>query len=48
MRSAFYLLLLCFWIYLAYDAYQAGDMARAGIFLLIGVALTIYRFSRRR
>lgn len=48
MRPALYVLLLGFWIYLAYGAYRAGDLTRAGIYLLIGVALTAYRFSRRR
>jgi hypothetical protein len=37
------LILLGFWLALAYRRFQAGDMLLAGIFLLVGVALTVYR-----
>jgi hypothetical protein len=37
------LILLGFWLVLAYRRFQAGDMLLAGIFLLVGVALTVYR-----
>lgn len=47
MRTALYLLLLCFWVYLAYGAYRAGNLTMAAIYLLIGIALTAYRMSRR-
>lgn len=48
MRPILYILLLCFWIYLAYGAFRAGNLMMTGIYLLIGVALTAYRFSRTR
>ena len=41
-------LLACFWIYLAYTAFSQGNAARAGIYLLIGVALTAWRLIRLR
>jgi hypothetical protein len=37
------LILLGFWLALAYRRFQAGDMLLAGIFLAVGVALTVYR-----
>jgi hypothetical protein len=34
-----------FWIFLAYRAFTRGDMAMAGMYLLIGIALTVYRYT---
>ena len=45
---AFIVLLACVWLYLAYDAFTRGDMTRAGIYILIGVALTAWRVTRNR
>jgi len=36
--------LFLFWIVLAYRQFQRGDMLLAGIFLLVGVVLTVYRY----
>jgi hypothetical protein len=38
--------LAIFWGVMAYRQYERGDMAMAGVFLLAGVALTIYRLRR--
>ncbi len=46
MRLVIIVLLLCVWLYLAYQEYQAGNMMLAGLFLLIGIALTAWRVRR--
>lgn len=46
MRLVIVVLLLCVWLYLAYSEYQAGNMMLAGLFLLIGIALTVWRLRR--
>ena len=46
MRMVIVVLLLVFWLFFAYRAFARGDMAMAGLFLLIGLALTIYRLRR--
>jgi hypothetical protein len=43
MRVVVSLTLLLFWLFLAYRRYEHGDMPLAGLFVLIGVVLTIYR-----
>ena len=43
MPIAVTLILLLFWLALAYRQYQRGDVVLAGIFLLVGVVLTVYR-----
>ena len=43
MPLAVTLALLVFWVVIAYRQYQRGDMVLAGIFLFVGIALTIYR-----
>jgi hypothetical protein len=42
-RTVFVGLLFCFWVFLAYNAFQRGDGTRAAIYLGVGVALTAYR-----
>lgn len=37
------LVLLVFWLAMAYRAFQRADMLLAGVFLAVGVALTVYR-----
>ena len=37
------LVLLLFWLAIAYRSFQRGDLLMAGIFLLVGVVLTVYR-----
>jgi hypothetical protein len=46
VRLAVIGLLFCFWGFLAFRAVQRGDMALAGIYALVGIALTGYRLSR--
>ena len=46
MPIAVTLLLLLFWLVLAYRQYQRGDMVLAGIFLAVGVVLTVYRIRQ--
>jgi hypothetical protein len=41
-------LLFCFWLFLAYRAFQRGAMGLAAVYVLVGVVLAIYRLSRRR
>ncbi|HKN48573.1 MAG TPA: hypothetical protein VJ144_11450 [Candidatus Polarisedimenticolia bacterium] len=47
MRLAIVLLLLVFWLFLAVRALGRGDTAMAGLFVVIGVALTAYRLRSR-
>jgi hypothetical protein len=37
------LVLLFVWLALAYRSYERGDMLFAGVFLLVGIVLTVYR-----
>ena len=46
MPIAVSLALLLFWLVVAYRQYQRGDMLLAAIFLLVGIALAIYRIRR--
>jgi hypothetical protein len=41
--AAVSLVLLLAWWGLAYRSYQRGDLLLAGIFLLVGAVLTVYR-----
>lgn len=43
MPIALTLVLLVFWLALAYRSFQRGDMLLAGVFLLVGVMLSVYR-----
>ncbi len=43
MGVALSLILLVFWLVLAFRSFQRGDLTMAGLFLAIGIALTIYR-----
>ncbi len=36
--------LLLFWLVLAYRQFQRGDLLLAGVFLLVGIVLTVYRY----
>lgn len=44
MPVAVTFVLFLFWIFLAYREFQRGDLALAGVFLVVGVVLTIYRY----
>jgi hypothetical protein len=46
MPIAVTLALLLFWLVLAYRQFQRGDTVVAGIFLVVGVVLTIYRIRQ--
>jgi hypothetical protein len=48
MRIAFVVALFIFWVFLAYRAYERGDMVMAGVFILVGIVLTGYRLSKLR
>ena len=41
------LILLVFWGYLSYHAFQRGATGLAVIYAVIGVSLTLYRLRRR-
>jgi hypothetical protein len=43
MPVAVILILLVFWIVLAFRALQRGDLLLAGVFLAVGIAMTVYR-----
>jgi NADH:ubiquinone oxidoreductase subunit 3 (subunit A) len=47
MPVAVTLVLFLFWIVLAYREFQRGDLLLAGVFLLVGVVLTAYRYRKR-
>lgn len=44
MPVAVTFVLFLFWIVLAFREFQRGDMLLAGVFLLVGVVLTVYRY----
>ena len=46
MGKPLVLLLLVFWIFLAYRALQRGDTTMALLFGVVGVSLTAYRLKR--
>jgi hypothetical protein len=47
MGKPLVLLLLVFWIFLAYRALMRGDMVMAALFGAVGVSLTVYRLRSR-
>lgn len=46
MPVAIVLVLLVFWAVMAFRAFQRGDLLLAGVFLAVGIALTVYRLRR--
>jgi hypothetical protein len=46
MPIAVTLALMLFWVVIAYRQYQRGDMLLAGVFLAVGVVLTVYRIRQ--
>jgi len=40
------LVLLLVWLTLAYRQFQRGDLLLAGVFLAVGIVLTLYRLRR--
>jgi hypothetical protein len=47
MNKPLVLLLLVFWIFLAYRAFARGDTTMAMVLIVVGIALTAYRLRRR-
>lgn len=47
MPVAVTFVLFVFWMVLAYREFQRGDTLLAGVFLLVGLVLTVYRYRRR-
>jgi hypothetical protein len=47
MGKPLVLLLLVFWIFLAYRALMRGDTVMAALFGIVGVSLTVYRLRSR-
>jgi hypothetical protein len=45
MPIAVVFVLFIFWIVMAYRAFERGDMLLAGVFALVGVVLSAYRYS---
>jgi len=46
MRIAVIAILFVFWMAMAFIQFQRGDMVLAGLFVLVGIALTIYRLRK--
>jgi hypothetical protein len=46
MRTPLVLLLLVFWMFLAFRALQRGDFTMAVVLVVVGIALTAYRLKR--
>jgi hypothetical protein len=47
MGKPLILLLLVFWVFLAYRALMRGDIVMALLFGVVGVSLTAYRLQKR-
>jgi hypothetical protein len=47
MGKPLVLLLLVFWLFLAYRALARGDTVMAVLFVVVGVSITAYRLQRR-
>ena len=47
MGKPLVLLLLVFWLFLAYRALTRGDTVMAILFVVVGVSITAYRLQRR-
>jgi hypothetical protein len=45
MPIAVTVVLFIFWIFMSYRAFERGDMLMAGVFFLVGIVLTAYRYS---
>jgi len=46
MKYGVIIALAIFWIVMAYRQFERGDMVLGGVFVLAGIALTIYRLKR--
>jgi hypothetical protein len=45
MPKAVTVVLFIFWIFMAYRAFERGDVMMAGVLALVGIVLTAYRYS---
>jgi len=45
MPVAVTLVLMVFWLVMAYREFQRGDLLLAGVFLAVGIVLTAYRYK---
>jgi hypothetical protein len=46
MPVAVTMVLMVFWLVMAYRQFQRGDLLLAGVFLAVGIALTVFRLRR--
>jgi hypothetical protein len=46
MGAAVTIVLLLFWLAIAWRQFQRGDLLLAGVFLAVGIVLTVYRLRR--
>jgi hypothetical protein len=46
MRMPLVLLLLAFWMFLAYRALERGDTTMAIVLVVVGISITAYRLKR--
>jgi hypothetical protein len=46
MKIAIIVILAVFWLALAFREFQGGDTLLAGVFILVGIALTTYRVRK--
>lgn len=44
MPIAVTLVLAVFWVVMAYREFQRGDLLLAGVFLAVGIVLTVFRY----
>jgi hypothetical protein len=48
MRMPLVILLLVFWMFLAFRSLQRGDTTMAILFVVVGISLTVYRLKRSK
>ncbi|EEF59014.1 hypothetical protein [Pedosphaera parvula] len=46
MKIAVIVALAIFWIVMAYRQFERGDMVLGGVYILVGIALTVYRLQK--
>jgi len=46
MKMFVIVVLAIFWAAMAFRSYQRDDLMMAGVFILVGVALTVYRLRK--
>jgi len=48
MKYGIIIALAIFWIVMAYRQFERGDMVLGAVFVLAGIALTVYRLQKLR